>query len=189
MSVRPEVGEAVNVLVRVVNRPLDEKARATFIEQLGSRLEARVSDHWYPNAPTRGSGHRCVLISGGKVDPILVESAKAAAVASSVSELRQIFPTDLALWIDPGDVAIRLGNEQVWSVSRFLQPTTRVGSTAREEAARCESPAQRALSNLLQSASSTMSVSAPSFCPSGIVQRIGIQAPRTAPTSQYIMAR
>eukprot|EP00035_Acanthoeca_spectabilis_P023534 m.449775 g.449775 ORF g.449775 m.449775 type:complete len:175 (-) comp19873_c0_seq1:78-602(-) len=172
-----EVREAAKLLTRLVRAQLDETTRGTLNEELIKRLEQRIHGHWYPHAPERGSAHRCVLISSGKVDSVVLGALIAARVVRNEEEARGVMPSELAVWVDPGDVAVRLGNEQVWSVT----------PTAATQAGDLRPVADvQAFPNFMASAT-TMSATAPSFCPSTLMaHRHGGQ---TTPTAPFIMAR
>eukprot|EP00037_Helgoeca_nana_P015445 m.144240 g.144240 ORF g.144240 m.144240 type:complete len:184 (-) comp23020_c0_seq2:1465-2016(-) len=181
-----EIREAAHLLVKLVRRQLDDHTRDTLTAEIINRLESRIIGHWYPLNPNRGSGHRCILISAGKVDPVLVSSMVAARLVqleSAEHELALLLPTELAVWVDPGDVSVRLGNEPVWSVSRSLHNSSGGSAAIEIKAPTCTEALTDPMTN-----SPTMSISAPSFCPSTIVSYHHGQT--TMPTTRpYIMAR
>uniref|UniRef100_A0A915L4Y5 Anti-proliferative protein domain-containing protein n=1 Tax=Romanomermis culicivorax TaxID=13658 RepID=A0A915L4Y5_ROMCU len=64
--------------------------------------------HWYPTDPLKGSGYRCIRVNG-VIHPLLTEAARICKLP--VKEMRQAFPSELTIWVDPGDVSVRFGEE------------------------------------------------------------------------------
>lgn len=84
----------------------DDNQLQSFKGSLESLLVLRYRSHWYPDLPTRGSGYRCIRING-KMDPVLVQAG--VAVGLSPKKLCKMLPPELTLWIDPEEVAYRIG--------------------------------------------------------------------------------
>jgi len=88
------------------NLSFDDNQLQNFKGSLESLLVLRYRSHWYPELPHKGSGYRCIRING-KMDP-LVEQA-GVAVGLPPRQLRKMLPPELTLWIDPEEVAYRIG--------------------------------------------------------------------------------
>ncbi|KFP23690.1 Protein BTG2, partial [Colius striatus] len=64
--------------------------------------------HWFPEKPFKGSGYRCIRINH-KMDPII--SKAASHIGLSLSQLYQLLPSELTLWVDPYEVSYRIGED------------------------------------------------------------------------------
>lgn len=84
----------------------DDNQLQSFKGSLETLLVLRYRSHWYPDVPTKGSGYRCIRING-KMDPLIVQAG--VSVGLSPSSLRKMLPQELTLWIDPEEVAYRIG--------------------------------------------------------------------------------
>lgn len=84
----------------------DDNQLQSFKGSLESLLVLRYRSHWYPDVPTKGSGYRCIRING-KMDPLIAQAG--VAVGLPPSALRKMLPPELTLWIDPEEVAYRIG--------------------------------------------------------------------------------
>ena len=88
-----------------------------FRVRLGELLAERFREHWDINNPTKGSGYRCIRINS-KMDPIISNAAK----ATGLKDISKYLPVELTMWIDPGDVSYRIGEEgSVCSVPTFVK--------------------------------------------------------------------
>lgn len=78
----------------------------------GSSLLASLTEHykhhWFPEKPFKGSGYRCIRINH-KMDPII--SKAASHIGLSLSQLYQLLPSELTLWVDPYEVSYRIGED------------------------------------------------------------------------------
>ncbi|XP_034612583.1 uncharacterized protein LOC117869664 isoform X2 [Trachemys scripta elegans] len=116
-AMREEVETGARFLSRLVNRHgrLDEGRMEQFGERLAVILRERYSRHWYPENPAKGQAYRCIRINRRQqVDESLLRAC--AGCGLEYSELA--LPRELSLWIDPGEVCCRLGeNSQYFTVS------------------------------------------------------------------------
>ncbi|KAK1801744.1 hypothetical protein P4O66_022379 [Electrophorus voltai] len=64
--------------------------------------------HWFPQAPCRGSGYRCLRINH-KMDPLI--SKAACAIGLAREQLFALLPSELTLWVDPYEVSYRIGED------------------------------------------------------------------------------
>jgi len=93
-------------LVRLNNSGLTESQMDKFKENVCDILLRHYTDHWFPEKPFKGSGYRCIRING-KMDPLIARAGFMMGLA--VSFLRSLFPTELTMWVDPMEVAYRIG--------------------------------------------------------------------------------
>lgn len=92
--------------VKQVNSLPDDNQLQNFKGSLESLLVLRYRSHWYPDVPAKGSGYRCIRING-KMDPVIEQAG--VAVGLPPRTLRKMLPPELTLWIDPEEVAYRIG--------------------------------------------------------------------------------
>lgn len=76
----------------------------TFHEELFIGLKRRCEGHWYPEEPDRGQGYRS-LICAERVDTLLLDASKKAQLSL---DFRQICGEEAVMYVDPGNVSIRL---------------------------------------------------------------------------------
>jgi len=118
-SMETEVKQAAEFLTKLVTKPQTQPA---LISQLRSKLVLalchRYKNHWFVDHPERGQAYRAVEISKGRqfYDSMLLVVAE--NLGFSKSDLR--LPYDICIWVDPGEVAVRFGDElgaflPVWS--------------------------------------------------------------------------
>lgn len=91
-------------LLRSRNVPAD--TIESFRVGLQNLLCSHYANHWFPEKPFKGSGYRCIRINH-KMDPLI----KKAAVDSGLNEsnFHTLFPSELTMWVDPREVAYRIG--------------------------------------------------------------------------------
>lgn len=92
--------------VKQVDPLPDDNQLQSFKGSLESLLVLRYRSHWYPDFPTKGSGYRCLRING-KMDPLIAQAG--VSVGLEPNTLRKMLPPELTLWIDPEEVAYRIG--------------------------------------------------------------------------------
>uniref|UniRef100_A0A2I9LNT4 Protein btg1 n=1 Tax=Centruroides hentzi TaxID=88313 RepID=A0A2I9LNT4_9SCOR len=92
-------------LLRLSNR-LDNDQLKLFCGQLEYLLEQHYREHWFPEHPCKGSGYRCLRINH-KMDPIIAKAGFACGLEEA--SLRNLFPNELTLWVDPKEVSYRIG--------------------------------------------------------------------------------
>ncbi|XP_053123376.1 uncharacterized protein LOC128332743 isoform X3 [Hemicordylus capensis] len=107
-EMKEEIETGVRFLSRLVKRDekLDKEQVRRFGECLTTILCERFSDHWYPENPQKGQAYRCIRINRKqKVDDSLLKACKDCGLDYSKLSL----PREISLWIDPGEVCCRLG--------------------------------------------------------------------------------
>ena len=102
-----EVSVALNYIVSYLYNKLPRRRVDMFAEELEQGLKRKFDGHWYPDKPFRGSGFRCLRVSGEKMDPVVAAAVRLSGL--DMTEVVAIVPTDLTLWIDPGEVSSRIG--------------------------------------------------------------------------------
>ncbi|XP_054717772.1 protein BTG2-like [Uloborus diversus] len=110
---RVEIKSAANFLtnlLRVKKGDTVQNMNIHQLEQFCSKLEDMLchhyQQHWFPEKPFKGSGYRCIRINH-KMDPII--SKAGLECGFDEEKLRQLFPDELTLWIDPKEVSYRIG--------------------------------------------------------------------------------
>jgi len=106
-----EVTSAANFLANLM------RARETccgnrldvFAKVLRDLLCEHYQSHWFPEAPFRGSGYRCLRFNFLTVDPIVMKAGEAAGL--TVEVLQACLPRELTIWVDPSEVSYRIGEE------------------------------------------------------------------------------
>lgn len=106
-----EVNSAADFLMNLLRlkkgEPLPNNDQLqNFKGSLESLLVLHYRSHWYPDIPIKGSGYRCIRING-KIDPLIAQAGMAVGI--SPNNLRKMLPAELTLWIDPEEVAYRIG--------------------------------------------------------------------------------
>ncbi|KAK9954375.1 hypothetical protein ABG768_016446 [Culter alburnus] len=79
-----------------------------FTHSLTDALLEHYRHHWFPHAPCRGSGYRCLRINR-KMDPLIGKAA--SAVGLTQEQLFSSLPIELTLWVDPSEVSYRIGED------------------------------------------------------------------------------
>lgn len=92
-------------LLRLSNT-LNNDQLKLFCGQLEYLLEQHYREHWFPEHPCKGSGYRCLRINH-KMDPIIAKAGFACGLEEA--SLRNLFPNELTLWVDPKEVSYRIG--------------------------------------------------------------------------------
>jgi protein Tob/BTG len=72
------------------------------------RLQWRYRHFWFPDKPYKGSGYRCVRISNGKLDPILIFACNDCGLL--YDHVADLLPPNLDMWIDPQETSYRIGD-------------------------------------------------------------------------------
>ena len=92
--------------------------------KLTSMLAQRYVNHWYVANPQKGQAFRCLRVkrSENYIDPVLERIL--ADMSLSLSQLG--LPNDFTLWIDPGEVSVRFGDQvgYTYSIARLETTTT-----------------------------------------------------------------
>ena len=117
-----EVQQAIKLLRDFLerNKRIHPEKVDSFCNQLEKLLIEKYKDHWHPQRPHKGSAFRCLRLSDRHMDPVIATAAKESGVTKD--ELASTLPTELTVWIDPFDVAYRIGEDgsicQLFEASR-----------------------------------------------------------------------
>ncbi|RZF45571.1 hypothetical protein LSTR_LSTR010972 [Laodelphax striatellus] len=103
-----EVQVALNFVISYLYNKLPRRRVNIFGEELEKALKEKFVGHWYPDKPFKGSAFRC-LKTGDPVDAVLERAAKESGVP--VQDILENLPTELAVWVDPGEVSYRIGEK------------------------------------------------------------------------------
>ncbi|KAG0722992.1 Protein BTG1 [Chionoecetes opilio] len=106
---RIEVKHAVDFLIdllRLNSAGLTDDQLVKFKDVVCQILMRHYADHWFPDRPFKGSGYRCIRING-HLDPLIARAGFVMGIASCF--LRSLFPSELTMWVDPMEVAYRIG--------------------------------------------------------------------------------
>ncbi|XP_011502803.1 PREDICTED: protein Tob1-like isoform X2 [Ceratosolen solmsi marchali] len=101
-----EVQVALNFVISYLYNKLPRRRVNIFGEELEKALKDKFKGHWYPEKPFKGSAFRC-LKTGDPVDPVLERAAKESGVP--IQDILENLPSELAVWVDPGEVSYRIG--------------------------------------------------------------------------------
>jgi len=106
---RTEVKSAVDFLSDILKmRHLNGRKVETFRQTLQLLMCTHYQDHWFPEKPFKGSGYRCIRINH-KMDPLLSKAGDLCGL--SHTDLFEMLPNELTLWIDPKEVSYRIGED------------------------------------------------------------------------------
>jgi protein Tob/BTG len=105
-----EVSSAVAFLsnlmrARSENSDVVDQFRLTLEKILCNHYE----NHWHEGTPCKGSGFRCLRILPNRMDPLMLQAAYQCGI--SVRSLFDMLPSDITMWVDPAQVAYRIGEE------------------------------------------------------------------------------
>lgn len=114
-----EIAAVVFFLKRLVKRgeKLESHKVELFVERLAVALQEKFRGHWYPENPSRGQAYRCIRVNRfHRQDPDLLRACRESGVQYSDLGL----PHELTLWVDPGEVCCRYGEQNpCFSVASF----------------------------------------------------------------------
>ncbi|CAB4054219.1 TOB [Lepeophtheirus salmonis] len=103
-----EIKYAQNFVLNFLYNKLPRRRVNLFGEELELALKDKFKDHWYPDKPFKGSAFRCLKITD-PADPVLNRAARESG--NPLLDIIENLPTDLAIWIDPGEVSYRIGEK------------------------------------------------------------------------------
>ncbi|KAM4620783.1 protein BTG3 [Polymixia lowei] len=116
---KKEIAAVVFFLKRLIKKgeKLDLQKIELFVERLTVALQEKFRGHWYPDNPSKGQAFRCIRVNGfQRQDPELLRACQESGVHYSDLGL----PRELTLWVDPGEVCCRYGEQNPsFSVASF----------------------------------------------------------------------
>jgi protein Tob/BTG len=72
-------------------------------------MYGRYKDHWFPDKPCKGSAYRCMRINDRNLDPVILKAGVDSGLTAT--QLLQLLPNQLTVWVDPEEVAYRIGED------------------------------------------------------------------------------
>ena len=102
-----EVSVALNFIFSYLYNKLPRRRVDMLCEELERGLRKKFEGHWYPDEPCKGSGFRCIRLSGEKIEPALDVAVTLSGL--SMDEIQEYLPKGLTIWIDPSEVSYRIG--------------------------------------------------------------------------------
>ncbi|XP_028322559.1 protein BTG3-like isoform X2 [Gouania willdenowi] len=116
-------------LVKMMNKVEAEKIDL-FAERLAVALQEKFKGHWYPENPSKGQAYRCIRVNEfHRHDPELLRACRESGVQYSDLGL----PWELTLWVDPGEVCGRYGEQNLtFSVATFSNDEENYKDTAKK---------------------------------------------------------
>ncbi|XP_029925604.1 protein BTG3 [Myripristis murdjan] len=116
---RKEIAAVVFFLKTLIKKreKLDSHKIELFVERLAVALQEKFRGHWYPDNPSRGQAFRCIRVNRfQRQDPELLRACQESGVHYNDLGL----PRELTLWVDPGEVCCRYGEQNpCFSVASF----------------------------------------------------------------------
>jgi protein Tob/BTG len=105
-----EVDSAVRFICGLLRaRSLSLDLLETFSTVLCQVMYGRYQDHWFPDKPRKGCAYRCMRINDRIIDPLILLAATTSGLTES--ELLPLLPSQLTIWVDPEEVAYRIGED------------------------------------------------------------------------------
>ncbi|NXX86770.1 BTG2 protein, partial [Urocolius indicus] len=123
----PEISAAVGFISSLLRTRgcVSEQQLQVFSGALQEALTEHYKHHWFPEKPFKGSGYRCIRINH-KMDPIISKTAN--QIGLSLSQLYQLLPSELTLWVDPYEVSYRIGeNGSICVLYEAMKPVNSCG--------------------------------------------------------------
>jgi len=110
---KAEVTSAVHFLVNFLRASRDLGQQTIRLERFTQILINLVCEHyrshWFPDKPFRGSGYRCLRINDMLMEPLVAKAGHLVGI--SLEEMQLLLPSELTVWVDPGEVSYRIGEE------------------------------------------------------------------------------
>ncbi|XP_031425163.1 protein BTG3-like [Clupea harengus] len=114
-----EIAAVVFFLKRLIKKTgkVEAEKVEVFVERLMLALQDKYKGHWYAESPSKGQAFRCIRMdSSQREDPEL----RRACDESGVQYADLGLPRELTLWVDPGEVVCRYGeNKPAFTIANF----------------------------------------------------------------------
>jgi protein Tob/BTG len=109
-TMQKEIDSAVQFICGLLRaRSLSLNLLEMFRTVLCEVMYGRYEGHWFPDKPCKGSAYRCVRINDRNLDPLLVKAGQKTGL--TVAQLLDMLPSQLTIWVDPLEVAYRIGED------------------------------------------------------------------------------
>jgi protein Tob/BTG len=110
---KQELISAANLIVHLLrlnkNCRISEAQLKKFRNCLIETIYRRCRDHWFPDAPEKGSCYRSLRFHEIKKVSCLTQACEAAKLKKEF--LQEMLPNDLMIWINPLEVLYRIGED------------------------------------------------------------------------------
>jgi len=109
-----EIESCVQYIIALLRPTIEPESEleTTFSTCLKSLLTTKYATHWYPNQPSQGSAYRCLVFIPPQIDTTV--EAALVECGINVESLRTdgcpLVKGELRMWVDPGDVSVKLGD-------------------------------------------------------------------------------
>jgi protein Tob/BTG len=105
-----EVNSVVGFIAKLLlQRSLESRMVGLFEESLRTILCMHYMDHWFPEKPYKGSAYRCIRNIGTRLDPLFIKAG--STVGLETTDLLDLLPSEITVWVDPGNVSYRIGED------------------------------------------------------------------------------
>ncbi|XP_028297077.1 protein BTG3-like isoform X1 [Gouania willdenowi] len=116
---KSEIAAVVSFLKRLVKlkNKVEVEKMDLFAERLTVALQEKFEGHWVPERPSKGQAYRCIRVNAfHKYDPELLRACRESGVHYGDLGL----PWEITLWVDPGEVCGRYGEQNFdFSIATF----------------------------------------------------------------------
>ncbi|XP_018610646.2 protein BTG3 [Scleropages formosus] len=116
---KKEIAAVIIFLRRLIRKAekLEMEQVEEFVERLTVALQEKYNGHWYPKDPSKGQAYRCIRMNKfQREDPELSRACTESGILYKDLGL----PQELTLWVDPGEVCCRYGeNSYAFTVASF----------------------------------------------------------------------
>lgn len=104
-----EIEAGVNIITRFIQKSLipNKQSLEDFQANLLECLRTEYTGHWYPETPDKGSAFRCLRVNQKGGESLIEKTAK----SSGLTWVLDCLPKEFTIWIDPGEVSYRIGEE------------------------------------------------------------------------------
>jgi hypothetical protein len=123
VAMQLETESAANFLIHLMQMNRGKVFSPKKLEKLQKaivkRLQWRYRDFWFPDKPYKASNYRCVRISNGKLDPVLILACTDCKLWPDY--VATLLPPNLAMWIDPQETSYRMGDGSICTLYEYPQ--------------------------------------------------------------------
>lgn len=105
----PEINTAAEFVASFLYGKLPRRSADLYAQELKTTIFKKINNHWYTENSAKGSAFRCFHFSSKEIDPAFKQAAEAAGV--DFNEISTNIPSELCIWVDPGEVSYRIGEK------------------------------------------------------------------------------
>lgn len=96
-------------LISSLAQGLEADKRDMLRDSLCTSMNVSYTDHWFPERPNKGSAFRCIQINPRCTDVVLQTALQNCDL--SLHEVSMLFKSVFTIWVDPGEVSYRIGED------------------------------------------------------------------------------